>query len=307
MVRIKKILRRKSVRETIGFYCCILPFIVGFLCFTMIPMISSLYYSFHKMNILSLGNDSMKWLGFKNYEKVFSSDTIFVRSIGNTFVYALPGTLIGLGAALLLSVWMNNKFTGNKVCRVLVYLPALIPGVASALVWLQLFSSDFSLFNHLLGFVGIPPIDWLSYDNARASIIFMNTWVSLGPNMILFIAALQGVPKDLNEAAALDGCGAIGRFFVITLPMISPTLFYQLVTGFIGGLQSYSQIVLLTGFGTETTITMGMSVVNNAFNTTGNKTMGYACAQAWIMFSIILVFTALFFKVINRKVYYGGD
>jgi len=298
---------RRAVRETAGFYCCILPFIIGFLLFTLIPMASSLYYSFNKMSILSIANDTVQWIGFKNYVKIFTSDTLFLRSIGNTFIYAVIGTLCGIVPALLVSVWLNKKFYGNKVVRVLVYLPALIPAVASALVWLQLFSNDCSLFNTMLGWFGIPGINYLSYNQAIWSIILMNAWCTLGPNMILFIAALQGVPKDLIEAADLEGAGPVRKFFTITLPMISPTLFYQLVTGFIGGLQIYAQIVLLTGFGTETTISMAMSVVQNAFNTMGNKTMGYACAQAWIMFIIILIFTGLFFKVLNRKVYYTGD
>lgn len=298
---------RRIVSETVGFYLCIAPFLVGFLLFTMIPMASSLYYSFNKMSILNLANDTVEWIDFTNYIKIFTSDTIFLRSIGNTFIYAIVGTLCGIIPALLVSVWLNKKFYGNKVVRVLVYLPALIPAVASALVWLQLFSNDCSLFNYILGWFGISAIEFLSYDNAIWSIILMNAWCTLGPNMILFIAALQGVPKELVEAAELDGCGSVRKFFVITLPMISPTIFYQLVTGFIGGLQIYAPIVLLTGFGTETTISMAMSIVVNAFNTMGNKTMGYACAQAWIMFVIILLFTALFFKVLSRKVYYSGD
>ncbi len=304
--RMKKPLK-KSTRETIGFYLFISPFLVGLLLFTLIPMISSLYYSFNKMSILNIANNSQKWVGVTNYVKLFTADTLFVKSIGNTFLYAIVGTLLGIIPALLVSVWLNRKFVANKFVRVLVYLPALIPGVAGALVWLQLFSNDCSLFNTILGLFHIPPIEYLSYDNALWSIMFMNTVTTLGPNMILFIAALQGVPKELLEAAELEGAGPVRRLLTITIPFISPTLFYQLVVGFIGGLQIYTQIVLLTGFGTESTISMAMSVVTNAFNTTGNKTMGYACAQAWVMFVIILLFTGLFFKVINRKVYYGGD
>lgn len=296
---------KKSTRETIGFYLCISPFLLGLLLFTMVPMISSLYYSFNKISILNIANSSQEWIGFTNYVKVFTADTLFVKSIGNTFMYAVVGTVLGIIPALLVAIWLNRKFFANKVVRVLVYLPALIPGVAGALVWLQLFSHDCSLFNAILALFHIPPIDYLSFDNALWSIMFMNAVTTLGPNMILFIAALQNVPKELLEAAELEGAGPVRRLFVITLPFISPTLFYQLVVGFIGGLQIYTQIVLLTGFGTEGTISMAMSVVTNAFNTVGNKTMGYACAQAWVMFVIILLFTGIFFKVINRKVYYG--
>lgn len=306
MVTRKRGSRRKR-RETIGFYLCISPFLVGLLLFTLLPMLSSLYYSFNKMSILNIANDSLEWLGFKNYVKIFESDPVFLRSIGNTFIYAVVGTLCGIVPALFVAVWLNKELYGVKAVRVLVYLPALIPGVASALVWLQLYSTDCSLFNYIFGILGLPAVDYLSYDGAIWSIILMNAWCSLGPNMILMIAALQGVPKDLLEAADLEGCGPFRKFTAITLPVISPTLFYQMIIGFIGGLQMYAQVVLLTGFGTETTITMAMSVVVNAFNTTGNKTMGYACAQAWVMFVIILAFTGLFFKVINRKVYYAED
>ena len=274
------------------------------LLFTIIPMISSLVYSFQKVSILDL-NGTGTFIGFQNYINIFKDD-LFLSSIGNTFLYAFVKTFVSLFLALLFALLLNKKFRGNKLVRILVYLPAIIPSVASIMVWSQLFSKDFSLLNYFLSFFGISPIDWTSYSNSMGSVLLMGIWTSIGPNMLICLAALQGVPEEVIEASKLDGANAVERLFSVTIPTISPTLFFISITGIIGGLQAYAEMQLLFGNGTDKTLTMAWNVVLNAFSLDGSKTMGYACAQAWVLFVIIIIFTAIYFKVSSKLVFYGN-
>ncbi len=300
----KPYIHKRQKRETAQFYLYILPWIVGFSLFTIIPMISSLVYSFQKVSILDL-NGTGTFIGFQNYINIFKDD-LFLSSIGNTFLYAFVKTFVSLFLALLFALLLNKKFRGNKLVRILVYLPAIIPSVASIMVWSQLFSKDFSLLNYFLSFFGISPIDWTSYSNSMGSVLLMGIWTSIGPNMLICLAALQGVPEEVIEASKLDGANAIERLFSVTIPTISPTLFFISITGIIGGLQAYAEMQLLFGNGTDKTLTMAWNVVLNAFSLDGSKTMGYACAQAWVLFVIIIIFTAIYFKVSNKLVFYGN-
>lgn len=305
MTAIKKTKRRAtkaSRRETRNFYLYITPWLIGFSLFTIIPMISSLIYSLQTISVLDLGVGGT-FVGLQNYKDVFEDD-IFLASIGNTFFYAFAKTFISLALALTFSILLNQKFRGNKIARILVYLPAIIPTVASVMVWAQLFSKDFSLINYFLSFFGVAPIDWMSYQNSMGSVLLMGIWTTIGPNMLICLAALQGVPSELMEAAELDGAGSIRKLFSITIPTISPTLFFISITGIIGGLQAYAEMQLLVG-ATDKTLTMAWNVILNAFSLDGTKTMGYACAQAWVLFVIIIIFTGIYFKVSNKFVYYS--
>lgn len=298
-----KIFRRQSRmerRETISFYLYILPWIIGFSLFTIVPMCSSFFYSFHKMSVLDLTSDTYVYVGLGNYKSLFR-DTMFLSSIGNTFLYAFVKTFATLFFALILALFINTGFKGNKFIRILIYLPAIIPGVASIVVWSQLFSKDFSLLNYFLSFLHIPPIDWTNYETSMGSVILMSVWTGIGPQMLVVLAALQAVPSEVIEAGKMDGASAIRRFFSITLPSISPTLFFLSLTGIIGGLQAYAEMQLLFGTGTDKTMTMAWNVVLNAMSLNGTKTMGYACAQAWILFIIIMCFTAIYF-IASKKI-----
>ena len=298
---------KRKRKETINFYLYILPWLIGYSLFTIIPMFSSLFYSFRKVSILDLGNAG-KFVGLSNYKAIFEDD-LFLASISNTFIYAFSKTFITLFLALLLAMLLNRKFFANKVARTLVYLPALLPMVGSVLVWTQLFSKDFSLINYFLSFFGIKDIDWTSYSNSMKSVLLMGIWTGIGPQMLILLAALQAVNEDLIEASKLDGATPVQRFFHIVIPSISPTLFFMSLTGIIGGLQAYAEMQLLVG-ATDKTLTMAWNVVINAFSLYGAKTMGYACAQAWLLFVIITIFTLIYFKVSNKLVYYdnnGGD
>ncbi len=293
---------KKTKRDRLSFYLFISPWIIGFLLFSILPMMTSLYYSFTEVTVLGLGRRTPELVGFANYQSVIFDDPIFMQSITNTFVYSFVRVFSGVFLALLLAVLLNGKIPGRNIYRTLIYLPAIIPIVGSAMLWKQLFSTDFSLFNYMMSWIGIAPREWLNYDNAMSSVILMSIWSGLGPTMIICLASLQNVPKDLVEAAEIDGAGKVNRFRHITIPMISPTLVYLLVTGFIGALQAYAEMDLLTGGGPgNRTTTMAMNVVFHAFDGRG---MGYASAQAWIIFIIILVFSIFFFKIVNKRAYY---
>ena len=290
---------RLGKRENVAFFLYILPWIIGFSLFTIVPMVASFYYSFHTVSIIDISGDSYPFVGLNNYRAVLQ-DKMFISSIGNTFFYAFAKTFLVLFFALLLALFINTAFKGNKIVRVLIYLPAIVPGVASIIVWSQLFSKDFSLLNYFLSFFGIPAINWTNYNTALGSVILMGVWAGLGPQMLIILAALQNVPGEIVEAAKMDGAGPFKRFFKITLPYIGPTLFFLSLTGIIGGLQAYAEMQLLFGVGTDRTMTMAWNIVLHAMSYNGSKTMGYACAQAWMLFLIILCFTAIYFVATKR-------
>jgi multiple sugar transport system permease protein len=256
------------------------------------------------MYVATMATQSPIWVGLENFKLAFQ-DALFLKSIGNTFKFAIFRVPLGILSALLVACLLNKNIKGKKVFRTLVYLPAILPVVGSVIIWKQLFSNDFSLLNYILGFFGVSPIDWLHYDNAMGSIILMSVWCGIGPSMIILLAALQGVPERLMEAAELDGAGSIRKFFTITVPMISPTLFYLLITGIIGALQTYAEMDLLSVSG-DSTITMTMMVVRNMYKLDGNG-IGYSAAMSWIIFVIVMVFTVVFFRLSSRLVYYGAE
>lgn len=296
----------RSTRNRIYFYLFISPWIIGFLLFTILPMATSLYYSFTKITVLGLGRTNPEFIGFKNFIRIFTEDEIFIKSIWNTFFYSFARVLIGISVSLLVAILLDRNMPGKKIFRTLIYIPAIIPIVASAFLWRQLFSVDFSLFNYLLTIFGFAPVEWLNYDNAMWSVILMSVWCGIGPTMIILLAALQNVPKQLLEVCEIDGGNAFSKFKNITIPMISSTLLYLFVSNFIGTLQAYAEMELLTSGGPgSSTTTMTMNVIQNAFSSDGSG-MGYASAQAWVIFLIILVFTMVFFKTINKHVYYAG-
>ena len=288
---------RLGKRENVAFFLYILPWIIGFSCFTIVPMVASFYYSFHTVSIIDISTEGYAFVGLNNYRAVLQ-DKMFISSIGNTFFYAFTKTFLVLFLSLLLALFINTAF--NKIVRILIYLPAIVPGVASIIVWSQLFSKDFSLLNYFLSFFGIPAINWTNYNTAMASVILMGVWAGLGPQMLIILAALQNVPGEIVEAAKMDGAGPFKRFFKITLPYIGPTLFFLSLTGIIGGLQAYAEMQLLFGVGTDRTMTMAWNIVLHAMSYNGSKTMGYACAQAWFLFLIILCFTAIYFVATKK-------
>ncbi|MFR6055355.1 MAG: carbohydrate ABC transporter permease [Eubacteriales bacterium] len=296
---------RQSIRSARNFYLYLSPWLVVFVLFTVIPMAFSLVMSFTSAKITTLTARPLEFLGFGNYKQIFTMDSRFLRSIGNTMIYSFAKVFFGTLLALLLALLLNMKIPGRKLFRTMIYLPAVMPVVGSTLLWKLMIFQDRNIINYVLSLLGIEGVSFLSPSLVLGTVTAINIWNGLGPSMLILLAGLQGVPQDLTEAAQLDGANAALRFVKISLPMLSSTLFFVIITGLIGAFQAYAEIKLLTGSMSET-VTMAMMVVNNAFSLDAYG-IGYASAQGWIIFAITLAFTAVFFGASKKGVYYAGQ
>lgn len=261
-------------------------------------MLSSLYYSFTNYSM----GPTHKWIGFRNFFIMFNNDSLFYKTVYNTLYYALISVplnlVLGVGVALL----MNQKIRGIRLIRTIYYLPNVVSGVAIAFLWQMLLQSNNGIINQGLALLGIKGPAWLS-DAAwqKPALILTNCW-NAGGAMVIYLASLKGVPTVYYEAAEIDGANSWVKLTRITLPMISPSIFYNLVMGVIGALQVFTNAKLMTGSGTENATTFYcLALYNNAFV---NYRMGYACAMAWVLLITTLILTLLVFKVFGNKVYY---
>lgn len=287
-------------REAIWAYIFISPWIVGFLVFTFGPMIASFFLAFTQYNIIT----PPVWIGTQNYQKIFE-DPLFWQSLKVTFTYAamslIPGLVLGLSLAMLL----NANVPGIAVWRTIYYLPSIISGVAVAILWAFILNPRFGVVNWLLSIVGIKGPGWLSSTKwALPGLAIMSLW-GVGGGMILYLAGLQGIPTALYDAAKVDGANAWNRFWHVTLPMISPVIFYNLVMGTIGTFQYFTAAYVMTNGGpNNATLFYNLHLYNNAFR---YSQMGYASGLAWILFVIVLFFTLLIFRSSAAWVYYEGQ
>jgi multiple sugar transport system permease protein len=289
------------IREGIMGYLFASPWILGFLIFTIFPVCSSLYYSFTNFNTLK----TPAWLGVTNYIILFTSDPRFWRAVRNTLYYALFSVPLGIVTGLLLALLLNQKVKGIRLFRTLFYLPNVVSSVASALLWMWILEPNFGLLNTMLAKIGISGPGWLT-DPAwsKNSLIIMSLW-TIGGGMLIYLAALQDVPQSLYESATIDGANTLVKFFRITIPMITPTLFFNLIMGIIGGLQVFNQAFIMTSGGPSySTYFYGYHLYNRAFR---DYQMGYASAMAWILLLFTLLFSLLIIKTSNKWVYYEGD
>lgn len=281
-------------------WLCISPWLLGFLIFTAGPMLMSLYLSFCKYDLYE-----MHWVGTKNYEVLLTQDPLFWKSLTNTAIYALFSVPLGLAGSLLIALLLNQKVRGMPIFRTLFYLPSLVPAVASSLVWQWVFHPDAGILNYALSFFGIPGPAWLQDPKtALGSLILMSLWGIGGGRMIIFLAGLQGISDELYEAASLDGARGWTVFRHITLPMLSPTIFFNLILGIIGSFQVFTSAYIMTAGGpNNATLVYVLYLYNNAFR---YFKLGKASAMAWILFAILLVFTMIQFKNASKWVHYEG-
>jgi multiple sugar transport system permease protein len=301
--------KRKRAELWTG-YAFISPWVLGFLAFTAGPMIISIVISFSSWSMLS----SPSWVGWENYERLFASDPLFSESLGNTLFYVALSVPLTTALALGLALLLNQRVPGMTIFRSIFFLPSITNLVAVSILWLWIFNPEFGLLNSALRALGVQGPLWLQSETwAKPALVLMSLW-GVGGSMIIFLATLQGVPQELYEAAELDGAGSFSRFLHITLPMISPAMFFSLVMGFIGGFQVFTQAFVMTGTaqpGTEggpnnATLFMVLYLYKKAFQ---EFQMGYASAIAWVLFVIILAFTLIQRKLGQRWVYYeaGGE
>ncbi len=288
-----------SRKEELAGYLFILPWLIGFVVFQAGAMVTALAMSFLKADFLS----PPTFVGTRNFERLIDDDTFF-KALGNTAIYALGRMpfviVIGLSIALLL----NRDRWGVRGMRTLYFLPSVTSGVAVALLWIWMFNPDYGLINSFLALFGIRGPGWIWTEEwALPGLIVVSLW-GVGSSMLIYLAGLRGVPVELYEAASLDGAGPARKFFRITLPMISPTLFYTLITGIIFSYQVFLNAYILTNGGpNNATLTMVLYVYRKAFQ---EFQMGYASAVAWVLFMIILLFTLLVFRSSSAWVYYEG-
>lgn len=286
-------------KEAIEGYLYASPWFIGFIIFTAGPIIASLILSFTDWDLVNLP----RWIGFGNYRTLLD-DPLFWQGLKVTSIYSLFSIPLGIAGGLTIAVLLNQKIKGLSVFRSIYYLPAIVSGVAVSLLWSWIFNPDFGVLNYLLSLIGIKGPGWI-YDEkwALPSLIIMSLW-GVGGGMVIYLASLQGVPTELYEAAIIDGASSWRRFWSITIPMISPVLFFQLIMGIIGSFQIFTQAYIMTNGGpNNATLFYVLYLYRNAFQW---FKMGYASALAWVLFLIILALTIIQFKLANYWVYYEG-
>ena len=289
-------------RDNVAGYVFSLPFIIGLIVFTAIPFFTSLYLAFTNYNILS----APKWVGLDNFKKMFLEDDLFWTSFKVTFKFALIQVPIKLTVALLVALVLSRSTRLTSFYRAAFYIPSLMGGsVAIALLWKQLFSPR-GVLNQVLGFFGLPDSTaWLGNPKtALGTLIALGVW-QFGSSMLIFLAAIKNIPQSYHEAAIVDGAGPVRRFFSITLPMLTPIIFFNLINQVIGAFQAFNSSYLITGGKPlNTTLYYGVHLYNKAFN---QFEMGYGSAMAWFMLLIIAFFTALIFRSSSAWVYYESE
>jgi multiple sugar transport system permease protein len=289
-------------QESAWAYLFILPWGIGFIALTIGPMLASLYYSFTRFNII----DSPVWIGLENYQRVFQ-DPLFWKSLQVTLYYAALALPLGLVLGLFVAVLLNQKIPGVSLWRTTYYLPSVISGVAVAVLWVRIFNPKIGLLNTMLERVGINGPGWLQDPNwAIPALVIMGLW-SIGGTMIIYLSGLQGVPTAMYDAAKVDGANRLQAFRYVTLPMISPVIFYNLVMGLIGTFQYFTIAYTATGAAgnpARSTLFYNLYLYQSAFR---YFEMGYASTMAWILFFIVLVLTLLIFRSSSIWVYYEGQ
>lgn len=287
-------------KEAIKGYLFIAPWIIGFLLFTLLPILSSLYYSFTRYTVL---RDPV-WIGLDNYITLFTDDRLFPVILINTLIFVAFSVPLRLVVAFLLAVLLNTKIRGSTLYRTIYYIPTVVPLVASAILWLWIFNPRVGLANAFLDLFGIAPVPWLTDVTwAKPTVILVSAW-TVGQTMVIMLAGLQDVPVDLHEAAMIDGAGIWARFWNVTVPMMTPVIFFNLVMGLITGFQVFALPFILTGGGPiNSTLFYNIYVYDNAFK---YLKMGYASALVWILFILVVGVTYLIFGTSRRWVHYTG-
>ncbi len=289
-------------RDTIQGYLFIMPVVLGLIIFTIGPMIASAYYSLTDYNIMS----EPEFVAFDNYIKLFTRDRDFARSIGVTLRFAIASMAIGQVVSLGVATLLTQKVRGMYLFRTFFYLPIIVPFVASALLFKYLFNAQFGPVNAILEMFGIQGVNWLgSQDWAQVAMVLIAVWTGGVVTTIFYVAGLQQVPEELYDSSKIDGASAWQRFLRITLPMLTPTIFFNVVTGFIGAFQFFVPAFIITEGGpSKATYFYNLNLYDKAFNW---FEMGYASSMAWVLFIFVLILTLMIFRSSPLWVYYEGE
>lgn len=277
------------------------PYIIGLLVFTAVPFLASLYLSFTRYDLLG----TPKWIGFDNFEKLFTRDRAFWKSLNVTLLYVFITVPLKLAFALFIAAILNYKLRFIKFFRTAFYVPSILGGsIAIAVLWRYMFATE-GLVNMALATVGISPVDWFGDPgNALFTITLLRCW-QFGSAMVIFLAALQSIDKSLYEAAAIDGAGKVRTFVFITLPLLTPVIFFNLIMQMVQAFQEFNGPYIITQGGPlKSTYLLPLYIYDEAFK---KFHMGYASAIAWVLFVIIMALTLIAFWSSKKWVYYAGD
>lgn len=293
-----KVARRLSQRETLTGWLFASPWALGMVLFVAGPVVASLVISFLEWNLL----ETPRWVGWANYRRLVTDDPLFYKSLNVTLLYTAAAVPLGMALSLALALALARPRRGQGLFRTIFFLPTVLSGVAAAMLWNWIFNADFGLVNVFLRHMGITGPEWLASERwALPALIIMSLW-GMGGTMVIYIAGLQGIPRHLYESAAIDGAGPLRQFWHVTLPMLSPVLFFTLIMGIIGSFQVFTQAYVMTGGGPNyATFFYALYLFQQAIDFLN---MGYASAMAWILFAIIMALTGLQFYFSKHWVYY---
>lgn len=297
--------RRLSARrrESIWFYVIISPWLIGLLLLLAGPMVYSLYLSFTDWNLFN----PPEWVGFENYIRLFTRDRTFGNAIGNTFIYTFLYVPLNIIFSLAIAYLLNKRLPGMRFFRTVIYLPYVVPVVATTMVFRWVFAPDNGLLNGFLAIFGVDGPAWLLNPNwVKLALVIMSLW-GVGSSVVFLLAGMQGIPSELYEAAAIDGASERHHFFKITLPMLSPVIFFNMIMSIIASLQTFTQVYILSADPNTPNNAIVMIIpylFDNAFRF--NK-MGYASAIAWVLFVIVFVFTLVVIRSSSAWVFYENE
>jgi multiple sugar transport system permease protein len=289
--------RKPAGRRTIVGYIFIAPFMLGFLLWFLIPALTSLWMAFQNWNMIN----PPEFAALDNFRSI-ASDKLFWQALKVTTVYTAVSVPLSMVVAFLLALLMNTKVRGIAVFRTIYYLPGIVPAVANAILWAWILNSDFGLLNAFLHIFGVRRVLWLQDPEwALPALILMSLW-SLGGAMVIYLAGLQGIPNEFYEAAEIDGAGGWARLWHVTIPLMSPVIFFNLIMGIIGTFQIFTAGYLITNGGPQNaTLFYVLYLWRNAFQ---YLKMGYGAALAWVLALIIMGLTVFVFRGLGRRVYY---
>lgn len=278
------------------------PWLVHFLVFTLYPFVASLYLSLTSYDVFN----PPRWVGTRNYAELLTDDPVFWTSLYNTVYYAFFSLVLGTISAITIAMLLNMQISGLSFYRTIYYLPSITPVVAQSILWMWLFNPVYGPINLIIEAVGLTPPSWLSDPVwTKPTLILLGLW-NIGGSIVIYLAGLQDVPRHLLEAAELDGANWWRKIRNVTLPMISPVIFFNVVTGLIGVLQYFTQAFVIsggTGGPADSTMFYTMYLFRSGFY---SFKMGYASAMAWLLFVMILILTLLVWRGSERHIYYAG-
>ncbi len=293
--------RNRTSNEAKWGLICVSPAILGFLLWDVGPMVASIVLSFTNWSVTG----TTSWIGLENFQRLFGEDALFRQSAQVTLTYAFVSVPLQIIVAMSLALLLNEKVRGLPIFRTIFYVPSTVPLIASSMIWLWMYNPNFGLFNAVLNFFGLPEQQWIfSSDTVVLSLIIMSLW-SIGPMMIIFLAGLTAIPQHLYDAVSVDGGNVLNRLWTVTIPMLTPTILFNLVLSVITSLQTFTQAYVMTDGGPgNASLFYGLYLYRTAFQ---QGQLGYAAALAVIQFAVIVVLSLIVFRTSSRWVHYGGD